>query len=114
MGSFDWLFGRRRKPPANRHVDCGEHGTCGPAFVCRHARQGTSLGFYVANSPNLEDSDAGDFEGSPNGWCEECEKKRIQCGGWNDESEAFSGITLVCTRCFEEIRRRNTTGNEVA
>ena len=73
---------------------------------------GLGLGFYVANGPHPGDEGESPFEGCPNGWCGECEKKRLECGGWNDESEAFSGVTLVCVYCFEEIRRRNTTGNE--
>jgi hypothetical protein len=48
------------------------------------------------------------------GGASKCEKKRLECGGWNDESEAFCGGTLVCIHCFGEIRRRNTTGSEVA
>jgi hypothetical protein len=114
MGFIGWLLGKRRKSPANRQVHCGEHGTYGPAFVCRHAKQGAGLGFYVASSPNPDKLVDGNFDDCPNGWCAACEKKRILCGGWNDESEAFAGVTLVCTRCFEEIRRRNTIGNEVA
>jgi hypothetical protein len=113
MGFFDWLLGNRRKAPVERRVHCAQHGTFGPAFVCRHVRHGSGLGFYVANCPNADDPVGSDFDGCPNGWCEECEQKRLQCGGWNEESEAFSGVTLVCARCFEEIRCRNTTGKEV-
>jgi hypothetical protein len=109
---FNWLFGKGARPAAERRVHCGQHGATGPAFVCRHARHGSGLGFYVATSPHPGDEGVSDFEGCPNGWCGECEKKRVECGGWNDESEAFSGVTLVCVYCFEEIRRRNTTGNE--
>lgn len=113
MGIIDRLFGKHRKPSVNREVHCGVHGVSGPAFICRHAKQGTGLGFYVATGLNPNDPPGGPFDDSPNGWCEECEKKRVQCGGWNDDSEAFAGVTLVCIHCFEECRRRNTTGNEV-
>ena len=109
---FDWLFGKGAGPAAERRVHCAQHGATGPAFVCRHARQGSGLGFYVANGPHPGDEGESPFKGCPNGWCGECEQKRRECGGWNDESEAFSGVTLVCVYCFEEIRRRNTTGNE--
>jgi hypothetical protein len=109
---FDWLLGRRTKPSAKRQVHCEQHGASGPAFVCRHARHGSGLGFFVANFPNPDDPVVGDFEGCPMGWCEQCEQKRLECGGWNDESEAFSGVTLVCVRCFEKICQRNTTGKE--
>jgi hypothetical protein len=97
-----------------QQVDCGQHGTCGPAFVCRHLVHGVERGFYAANCPNPDDPPDGDSEDCYNGWCEECEQERLRCGGWTDESEAFAGITLVCVRCFDGIRRRNTTGDEVA
>jgi hypothetical protein len=112
VGLFNWLFGKRVSPSAQRQVHCGQHGSTTPAFVCRHARQGSDLGFYVAECPHPDDLIEGDFAGCPQGWCGECEKRRLECGGWNDESEAFSGIVLVCLHCFEEIRRRNTTGKE--
>lgn len=107
-----WLMGRRSRQPEIRQVHCGQHGTSTPAFVCRHAAAGTDLGFYVANSPHPDNSPGSDFDGCPNGWCEECEKVRLKCGGWNDESEAFCAGRMVCIGCFEEIRRRNTTGRE--
>jgi hypothetical protein len=32
---------------------------------------------------------------------------RVRCGGWDDESEAFAGITLICDLCYEAARVRN-------
>jgi hypothetical protein len=74
---------------------------------------GTALGFYQSNSPNPDDTGAHDLSGCRNGWCAECERVRVKCGGWTDESETFAGITLACEHCFEEFRSRNTTGDEV-
>src|SRR6187549_1600032 len=110
MEWFKQLFGmaNSRVP----RIACAHHGQALPAFVCRHALEGSGLGFYAANSPNPDNPIGYEFESSPNGWCGECEKKRIECGGWNDESEAFCKCAVVCIHCFETIRLRNTTGNE--
>jgi hypothetical protein len=97
---------------ADERVHCGRHGPSGCAYVCQHVVRGAGLGFYAANCPNPDDPVADDGDDCPNGWCEECERKQRQCGGWTDESEAFAGVTLVCIHCFDEIRRRNTTGKE--
>src|SRR5262245_39022157 len=112
MGFLDWFSSRRRNSSPKRQVHCDQHGSTDPAFVCRHAKDGSGLGFYIAISPYPDYPAVGDFEGCPNGWCGECEAKRLECGGWNDESESFSGVTLVCRHCFEAIRSRNTTGQE--
>jgi MinD superfamily P-loop ATPase len=40
-------------------------------------------------------------------WCNECEAVRQKNGGWNDESEAFAQITMICDACFEAARLRN-------
>ena len=112
MGLLNWFCGKRGKSSAEPQVHCQRHGTTRPAFVCSHARDGSALGFYVASTPSPEDHADDPFDDCLNGGCEECESKRLECGGWNDESERFCGVTLVCTVCFEEIRHRNTTGNE--
>jgi len=31
-----------------------------------------------------------------NAWCDECKKVVNEGGGWNDETEAFADIKLVC------------------
>ncbi len=63
-------------------------------------------------SPESRERASWGFDGCPQGWCGECEKRRLECGGWNDESEAFCNAVLVCVHCFEEVRRRNTRGDE--
>ena len=98
----------------DRKVHCGQHGACLPAFICRHLISGVKLGFYGANCPNPDAPADGGFEQCQNGWCQKCEHERIRCGGWTDESEAFAEVTMICERCFEKFRERNTTGDEVA
>ena len=84
-------------------VECASHGEQEATFVCSHlaaslgARE--SVGFYW--SPN-EGSDRGDA------WYARCEDVRIRCGGdWNDESEAFANIQLLCGGCWDRLKELN-------
>ncbi len=81
-----------------RIVRCGSHGLRRAAFVCRHAFRGSGLGFFAPNDPDAD----------LQGWCGECERVRARCGGWDDESEGFAGITLVCDLCYHAARERNS------
>ncbi len=84
-------------------VDCDEHGPQEATFVCCHLagslRTGKPVGFYNSGEP------CGDA------WCSACEEVRIREGGetgdWNDRSEAFADITLLCRACYDEIRKLN-------
>ena len=93
-----------------RRVHCREHGDRLPAFVCRHLVRGTGLGFYEPNHTPLSD-------GEPDercAWCEACERARQGRGGWDDESEAFAGVTMICDACFEAARIRNRMSTKSA
>ena len=89
-----------------RVVECGTHGEREPAYVCSHlldglkARDIRSIGFYEATSSE----DGGNSEESC-GWCQACEDVRVAEGGWNDRSEGHARIKLICSGCFETIRR---------
>lgn len=40
--------------------------------------------------------------------CRRCEGVRIRCGGeWSDESESFAGATVLCSRCYDDVRALN-------
>lgn len=86
-------------------VDCGNHGFKRPAFVCQHLELNSQNGFEEAfetfKGMDLDEDD--DFAA----WCDECEKKRIEYDGWNDESEAFAKIKLVCEDCYFEMKESN-------
>ena len=78
------------------------HGEASPAYVCQHlldglrARDIRSIGFYEAGSEPGEEDDCG--------WCRACEGMRLAEGGWNDKSEGFAQIKLVCSGCFADMR----------
>jgi len=44
----------------------------------------------------------------PDAWCDDCEIIRATHGGWNEESEKLTKITLLCSGCYERSRIRNT------
>lgn len=86
-------------------VECGTHGRSAPAYVCSHLVEGLrgrdirSIGFHEGEAQSAEDA-----EGEC-GWCQACEDVRAAEGGWNDRSEGYAQITLICSGCFEEIRQ---------
>ena len=88
---------------ARRLVQCGTHGENVPAYVCSHLLEGLrardirSIGFYEAE-PKPDDPESC-------GWCQACEDVRVAEGGWNDRSEGFAKIQLICSGCFDSIRQ---------
>ena len=82
----------------NKRVECRIHGTSHATFVCQHLPKNLGRGFYCADDPN---------DPQPDAWCAECERIRLAEGEWNDTSEAFAKITLLCAGCYEVVKKRN-------
>lgn len=86
-------------------VECTQHGFARPGFVCQHLDCKTVSGFHEAfdtyKGMELEEED--DFQA----WCDECEKVRAEYGEWNEESENFAQIRLVCENCYFELKKFN-------
>ena len=86
-------------------VDCGIHGHRRPAFICKHLDlekpKGFEEAFETVKGMNLEEDD--DFAA----WCKECEEYRVNNNGWNEESEKFAEIKLVCEECYFELKEFN-------
>ena len=93
--------------PDNGHeVVCPFHGRQSATFVCQHIVQSLQTGKPVGFNPS-DNSD----KPRPDAWCDECEKVRIAEGGdWNDRSESFAGVTLICAGCYDRARRINEGG----
>lgn len=85
-------------------VTCATHGARRAAFVCQHLSADKYTGFHEAfdSDPLVEAED--DYQA----WCDACEEVRLQAGEWNEESEAFAKIRLICDQCFFEIKAKNT------
>ena len=82
-------------------IECSIHGPQESTFVCQHLVRSLTtrerVGFFSAGSPR------GDA------WCSACEDVRLREGGetgdWNERSEAFAGIKLLCGSCYDEAKR---------
>jgi hypothetical protein len=82
-------------------VECAKHGRSPQAFVCSHlVGEVTALGFN-RGEPDEENP-------FPDAWCDDCEIIREAHGGWNDESQKLAKISLLCAKCYELARIRNT------
>lgn len=85
------------------NIDCQQHGPQQATYVCCHLAESIhtrqAMGFYYSSEPY------GDA------WCSACEQIRIREGGssgdWNERSEEFANITLLCSACYDEIRKIN-------
>ncbi|MET1078799.1 MAG: hypothetical protein ABWY06_12340 [Pseudomonas sp.] len=85
-----------------RKVSCGTHGEVLPAIVCCHlvAASEQVLGF---NEPEADPEDPDDLQG----WCDACNAFLEAQDGWNDKSEAFADLKIVCEFCFAALRQRH-------
>src|SRR5258708_10554462 len=82
-------------------IQCSTHGEAWATYVCTHL-----VGDSVALGFNREEPSA--EKQFPNAWCDECEKIQVAHGGWNEQSEKLTKISLLCSSCYERARIRNT------
>ena len=87
-----------------KKIQCKKHGERYPAFVCQHLVDGTGLGFW---EPFDSDPTKTYTEEELNAWCNKCDEILIKEGEWNDKSEAFAQIKLVCDKCFFRMKLAN-------
>lgn len=90
----------------SKKVECNIHGEAPATFICCHLGDGENLGFNLAFDPDDEDCLY------PDAWCDKCDEVLEKEGEWNDTSEAFANIKLVCSECYKQIRERNWHQNE--
>ena len=80
-------------------IQCKEHGEQEETFVCQHLARSLqtlqSVGLWSVGPR----SDA---------WCDACEYVRITEGGtsgeWNERSESFADVTVLCGVCHDKVR----------
>jgi hypothetical protein len=89
-------------------VECARHGSREATYVCQHLVSGEGSGVNYAHDE--EDPD----ELWPGAWCAACERVLDAEGEWNDRSEAFAGIRLLCDGCYQTVRERNWTQDDAA
>ncbi len=85
-------------------IHCSEHGDSEEAYICKHLLKGSGLGFHVAANHETP---------TPDAWCGECEKIRLQYGNW-DEGGREPKIALVCAACYRTIRARNLMPQQIS
>ena len=78
-------------------VECAEHGDQQATYVCQHIIQtlkdGIPRGFWTSDDQENPRPDA---------WCSDCEEVvQEKNGEWDDESEEFAGVTLLCGACYD-------------
>jgi len=61
---------------------------------------GSGLGFFCSG----ETAD----DPHPDAWRGECDERMMADGGWNEANEELAGITLICARCYDAAKSRNT------
>lgn len=85
------------------YVECCEHGKQQATYVCQHIvqslRDGKPRGFW-SSEESLENP-------RPDSWCSACEDVVNRAGEWNDESEAFAGVKLLCGACYDRAKLMN-------
>lgn len=89
----------------SKFVQCDVHDYKRLAFVCQHLLHNNKVGFNEAfeTCENMELGEDEDFQA----WCDECEAVRIIEGEWNENSEKFANIKIVCEQCYFEIKEFN-------
>ncbi len=90
--------------PRDGRVDCSIHGLQPATFVCRHIieglRQNTTCGFWQATDTT---------DPRPDAWCSACNEFLARHGGeWNDTTEDYAGVSLLCGSCYDLARNRNS------
>src|SRR5688572_24438369 len=100
------LTAKKQMSDSDKRITCDTHGAADATFLCQHLAGGERLGFYIGY-----DSDNPDAL-YPDAWCGGCDKVRQAEGGWNDKSEKFAGIKLLCAHCYEAARDRNWLQND--
>ncbi|MBC6699429.1 hypothetical protein [Hymenobacter sp. BT190] len=62
------------------------------------------VGFYEPFASDLAKTYP---DGELNAWCDMCDEKLMEVGEWNDESESFAQIKLICDACFFDMKELN-------
>jgi hypothetical protein len=90
----------------SEQVVCKKHGKMDYALVCCHLRDQTDdanpIEYYRATDEST--SETSDVE---NVWCKACDDVLLHEGEWNDTSESFADVQVVCVSCLAAIKLRN-------
>jgi hypothetical protein len=84
-------------------IDCEQHGQQPETFVCQHIveslQTGNQVGFWWASEHGNPRPDA---------WCTACNELVREAGGeWDDQTESFASVKLLCGACYDRAREHN-------
>jgi hypothetical protein len=91
-------IGKNHMSDKTEPMICESHEGGYATFVCQHLVTGSGLGFFCADEPDDERPDA---------WCGDCDRILEEEGEWNDTSEAYAQVTVLCSGCYDVVRQRN-------
>ena len=87
----------------SKYIECSEHGKQQATYVCQHIVQSLldrkPRGFWWSSECSENPR--------PDAWCSECEDLVNRVGEWNDESEGFAGVKLLCAACYDQAKEMN-------
>ena len=87
-----------------QYVECFTHEKQQATYVCQPIVQSLRDGIPREFWPT--ESEPGNLR--PDSWCNKYEEMIISTGEeWNDESEEFAGITLLCGACYDRANAMN-------
>lgn len=81
-------------------VECGTHGKRTATFVCKHIVEGEGKGFHLGYDPDNPN------DLYPDAWCDECDELLEREGEWNEVTEKFADIKLLCSSCYLSFREK--------
>jgi hypothetical protein len=95
-----------------RTVHCATHGRAERALVCGHLFAQARTDDAAPMAYFLGEDDPGDAQATEAtcAWCAQCDAVLQREDEWNDASEAFADIHVVCTDCLAALLARNVPG----
>ncbi|HJU94263.1 MAG TPA: DUF2199 domain-containing protein [Pyrinomonadaceae bacterium] len=82
-------------------VICDSHGETEATFVCSHLAEGSAGVGFNRDEPTEEDP-------FPDAFCNDCDLILEAHHGWTEEVDKLIEARLLCSRCYELCRIRNT------
>lgn len=76
------------------------------AFVCHHFLKKENIGWNEKEEYIFDEDD--EFWDCISAWCDKCESYRVKNDGWDEKSEMFADIQLVCENCALKYKQANS------
>jgi hypothetical protein len=106
MVLYECIDNQAAENEKEKYVYCEQHERKRRAFICQHLTKTSKIGFEESFE-TFEDMEFEYKNDDFQAWCNECEKVRLELNGWNEESENFAKIRLICETCYFEIKESN-------